>query len=104
MVGLVACAQWLSKDQVTGHPFPGRGLVKLPGLNGDRDRGSQIYELQCELCHGADGTGKPNAIPGVWGPNAYDDGAGINDVAKMAASCSTTCRNRSWQPHAPAGL
>jgi thiosulfate dehydrogenase len=85
MVGLVAYAQWLSKDQVTGHPFPGRGLVKLPELNGDRDRGSQIYALQCALCHGADGAGKPNAIPAVWGPNSYDDGAGMNDVSKMAA-------------------
>jgi thiosulfate dehydrogenase len=85
MVGLVAYAQWLSKDQVTGHPFPGRGLVKLPELNGDRDRGGEIYALQCALCHGADGAGKPPAIPAVWGPNAYDDGAGMNDIAKMAA-------------------
>jgi thiosulfate dehydrogenase len=85
MVGLVAYAQWLSKDQVTGRPFPGRGLVRLPELNGDRERGSQIYELQCALCHGADGAGKPNAIPALWGPTAYDDGAGMNDVAKMAA-------------------
>jgi thiosulfate dehydrogenase len=85
MVGLVAYAQWLSKDQVTGHPFPGRGLVKLPELSGDPNRGSQIYEQQCALCHGADGAGKPNAVPAVWGPNAYDDGAGMNDVAKMAA-------------------
>jgi len=85
MVGLVAYAQWLSKDQVTGRLFPGRGLVKLPELNGDRDRGSQIYELQCALCHGADGAGKSNAIPALWGPNAYDDGAGMSDVAKMAA-------------------
>jgi len=85
MVGLVAYAQWLSKDQVTGRPFPGRGLVKLPELNGDRERGGQIYALQCALCHGEDGAGKPNAIPALWGPNAFDDGAGMNDVGKMAA-------------------
>ena len=85
MVGLVAYAQWLSKDQVTGHPFPGRGLVKLPELNGDGDRGSEIYSLQCALCHGPEGAGNPPAIPAVWGPNAYDDGAGMNDIAKMAA-------------------
>ena len=85
MVGLVAYAQWLSKDQMAGHPFSGRGLVKLPELSGDRERGGEIYALQCALCHGADGAGKPPAIPGVWGPNAYDDGAGMNDIAKMAA-------------------
>ena len=43
MTGLVAYAQWLSKDQVTGRPFPGRGLVDLPELNGDAAKGSQIY-------------------------------------------------------------
>ena len=85
MVGLVAYAQWLSKDQVTGHAFPGRGLVQLPELSGDRDRGAQIYVQQCALCHGVEGAGKTPAIPAVWGPNAYDNGAGMNDVAKMAA-------------------
>ena len=85
MVGLVAYAQWLSKDQVTGHPFPGRGLVKIPELNGERGRGVQIYSQQCAVCHGSEGAGKPPEIPAVWGPDAYDSGAGMNDVAKMAA-------------------
>lgn len=85
MTGLVAYAQWLSKDQVTGQPFPGRGLIKIPELNGDRERGALIYTQQCALCHGAEGAGKPPAIPAVWGPDAYDAGAGMNGVAKMAA-------------------
>jgi thiosulfate dehydrogenase len=85
MVGLVAYAQWLSRDQVTGRPFQGRGLVKLPELNGDRERGGQIYAQQCALCHGSDGAGKPPAIPAVWGPDAYSDGAGMHDISKMAA-------------------
>jgi thiosulfate dehydrogenase len=85
MVGLVAYSQWLSKDQVTGHAFPGRGVVKLPELNGDRDRGSQIYTQHCVVCHGADGAGKPPAIPALWGPDAYSEGAGMHDIAKMAA-------------------
>jgi thiosulfate dehydrogenase len=85
MTGLVAYAQWLSKDQVTGRPFPGRGLVDLPELNGDAAKGSQIYTQQCALCHGAEGTGKPPAIPALWGPDAYSDGAGMNQIPKMAA-------------------
>ncbi len=84
MVGLVAYAQWLSKDQPTGQPFPGRGLVSLPELNGDLKRGSLIYAQQCAVCHGADGAGKPPGIPAVWGPDAYDAGAGMNDITKMA--------------------
>jgi thiosulfate dehydrogenase len=85
MVGLVAYAQWLSKDQPAGRPFSGRGLVRLPELNGDRDRGSQIYTQQCAVCHGADGAGTPPAIPALWGPDAYNSGAGMYKVATMAA-------------------
>lgn len=85
MVGLVAYAQWLSHDQVTGQPFPGRGLVKVPELNGDPERGSQIYAKQCALCHGPEGAGNPPSIPAVWGPDAYSDGAGMHDISKMAA-------------------
>lgn len=85
LVALVAYTQWLSKDQVTGRPFPGRGLPPIPELNGDRDRGSEVYAKQCSLCHGADGAGKPPAIPAVWGPDAYNEGAGMNGIPKMAA-------------------
>ncbi len=85
MVALVAYAQWLSKDQVTGRPFPGRGLAKLPDLSADVGRGTQVYAQQCALCHGADGAGQPPAIPALWGPDAYSDGAGIHEIGKMAA-------------------
>jgi len=85
MTGLVAYVQWLSKDQVAGRPFPGRGLVDLPELNGDAAKGSQIYAQQCALCHGVEGAGKPPSIPALWGPDSYSDGAGMNQIPKMAA-------------------
>jgi thiosulfate dehydrogenase len=85
MVGLVAYAQWLSKDQVTGRPFPGRGLAKLPELSGDVERGSQVYAQQCAVCHGPEGAGQPPAVPALWGADAYSDGAGMNEIGKMAA-------------------
>ena len=85
MVGLVAFAQWLSKDQVIGRPFPGRGLAMLPELSSDVDRGRQVYAQQCALCHGPDGAGQTPAIPALWGPGAYSDGAGMNEIGKMAA-------------------
>src|SRR6202051_564508 len=85
MAGLVAYAQWLSKDQVTGRPFPGRGLVDLPELNGDAAKGSQIYVQQCALCHGTEGEGTTPAIPALWGPGSYSDGAGMAQIPKMAA-------------------
>ena len=85
MTGLVAYAQWLSKDQVTGRPFPGRGLVSLPELTGDAERGGQIYTEQCAVCHGAEGAGKLPVAPALWGPNSFSDGAGMNQIPKMAA-------------------
>ena len=85
MTGLVAYAQWLSKDQVIGKPFPGRGLVNLPELNGDAAKGAKIFEEQCVVCHGAEGNGKPPLVPALWGPDSYSDGAGMNQIPKMAA-------------------
>jgi thiosulfate dehydrogenase len=85
MIALVAYAQWLSKGQVTGRPFPGRGLVKLPALTGDPARGAQIFTKQCALCHGEDGAGKPPVFPALWGPDSYNAGAGMNRISTMAA-------------------
>ena len=85
MTALVAYSQWLSKDQPTAHQFPGRGLVHLPELSADAIRGSQIYSQQCATCHAPDGAGQPPKIPPLWGPDAYSDGAGMNDITKMAA-------------------
>ena len=85
MAGLVAYSQWLSKDQVTGRPFPGRGLVNIPDLMGDAAKGSKIYTEQCAVCHGADGAGKLPLAPALWGPNSFSDGAGMNQIPKMAA-------------------
>lgn len=86
MTGLVAYAQWLSKDQAIGRPLPGRGLEKLPaGLTGDVDRGSIIFAKQCVPCHGADGAGQLPAIPALWGPDSYSDGAGMNNIERQAA-------------------
>jgi thiosulfate dehydrogenase len=85
MAGLVAYAQWLSQGQVTGRPFPGRGLAKLPELSGDVNRGDQVYTQQCAVCHSPEGAGQQPEIPALWGHDAYSDGAGMNEVAKMAA-------------------
>ncbi|MGH9433085.1 MAG: c-type cytochrome [Terriglobia bacterium] len=85
MAALVAYMQWISRGQPTGETPPGRGLVKLPALNGDSVRGESIYTKKCASCHGANGAGVANFFPPVWGDGSFNTGAGIDHPAKMAA-------------------
>jgi thiosulfate dehydrogenase len=85
MTALIAYMQWLSQGQPIGQVFPGRGLVHLPELTPNVKNGERVYLRQCSACHGKDGSGMPRAAPPVWGPGAYNDGAGMNNVAEMAA-------------------
>jgi thiosulfate dehydrogenase len=85
MTAVLAYVQWLSQGQPTGKEFPGRGLVHLPELTPSVQHGEKVYMQQCSGCHGKEGAGMPSAVPPLWGPGAYNDGAGINEVGKMAA-------------------
>lgn len=85
MQALVAYIESLSRNEVKGKSFKGRGLVKLVALTGNATKGKGAYASQCAGCHGADGAGFPPAMPPVWGPASYNDGAGINRPENMAA-------------------
>lgn len=85
MTALMAYMQWLSQGQPIGQGLSGRGLVHLPELAPNIQNGEQVYMHQCSACHGKDGSGMPPAAPPVWGPGAYNDGAGMNRVTEMAA-------------------
>ncbi len=84
MKALVAYIDWLSRNGAKAKPYQGRGLVKLPARKGNPEAGKAIYAAQCASCHGENGFGMPPAIPALWGNDSYNDGAGINDPAKMA--------------------
>lgn len=85
MKALVAYIASLSSGTPAGKPFWARGLVAMPPLTGDPKHGERVYQESCALCHGEDGEGIPPALPPLWGPHAYNDGAGIHNPAKMAA-------------------
>jgi thiosulfate dehydrogenase len=85
MIAVVSYIHWLSIGQVDGKPFAGRGFVKLPLLKADSVNGQKIYTDHCAACHGRDGAGKPPILPAVWGPDSYNDGAGMSQLPKMAA-------------------
>jgi thiosulfate dehydrogenase len=88
MQALVAYINWLSRDEVKGKAYEGRGLANLPALTGHTDAGKQIYTEQCAACHGKHGTGAIPILPPLWGRNSYNDGAGMDKPAKMAAFVS----------------
>ena len=85
MKALVDYIDWLSTPEPGNKPFVGRGLVDLPELTPDPAHGQQIYAAQCAGCHGQNGEGRPHIFPPLWGPDSFNDGAGMHGVKKMAA-------------------
>ena len=86
MRAMVAYLNSLAKDQTPGQPYEKRGLVKLPDLKGDVEQGKQVYaQTGCAMCHGANGAGMPPMMPPLWGPDSFNDGAGMSKPEKMAA-------------------
>lgn len=85
MKALTAYVDWLSRDGAKGQAYKGRGLGKLLDLTGNPARGKSIYASQCADCHGVHGEGIPPVLPPVWGPDSYNDGAGMDNPRKMAA-------------------
>jgi thiosulfate dehydrogenase len=85
MAAMVAYIESLSTQNAGGAEPTGRGLVNLPALTGDPQRGEAIYAAQCAACHGSDGNGVGSTFPPLWGPESFNDGAGMYGIENMAA-------------------
>jgi len=85
MTALVAYIESLSGQNDGGAQPSGRGLVELPPLNGSPQRGEAIFAAQCAVCHGSEGNGVGSTFPPLWGPESFNDGAGMNGIENMAA-------------------
>ena len=85
MTALIDYIDWLSQPSRSGAVYTGRGLIHLPKLAPDPANGASVYVAQCAGCHGDHGQGVSPLFPAVWGPDSFNDGAGMNDVTKMAA-------------------
>jgi thiosulfate dehydrogenase len=85
MNALVAYINSLWTNGEKNKPYKYRGLEPIPQLTGNPARGKVIYTAQCAACHQDNGEGIPDAYPPVWGPNSYNNGAGMYHNAKLAA-------------------
>lgn len=55
--------------------------VPLPSVTD----GETLYQKSCIACHAADGSGiGANTGPALWGPESFNDGAGLGRLSKMA--------------------
>lgn len=95
MRAFTAYFKFLSSGVPVGKAIEGRGLPKaaLPDRAADPARGKAVYDAFCTACHGAQGAGqragapgdaKGYAFPPLWGPDAYNDGAGMARVIMAA--------------------
>jgi thiosulfate dehydrogenase len=107
MKALVAYVQFLSTGVPVGKSPEGRGSPSLPLLAraADPNRGALVYRANCAVCHQADGQGKRNGAPGdakgyayppLWGPDSFNDGAGMH---RLIASASFIRANMPFGTH-----
>ncbi|MGH1571090.1 c-type cytochrome [Methylobacterium sp. P31] len=90
LVALESYADFLARGAPVGENLPGRGYPELsepPKL--DLVAGAQVYAAKCALCHGGRGEGQATAdgrivFPPLWGPRAYNWGAGMSSIHNAA--------------------
>lgn len=88
MGAFVAYVKYLSEGFRPGQPVTGLGAGAMPELDRAADpvRGKALYAKNCLDCHGTDGRGIRRSlpttdlgymIPPLWGPDSFNDGAGM---------------------------
>jgi thiosulfate dehydrogenase len=92
---MVAYVKFLSTGVPAGQRIPGLGAGKIPELDraADPARGRAVYVAQCQGCHNTDGSGIRRSlpttdlgyiVPPLWGPDSFNDGAGMNRLITAA--------------------
>jgi thiosulfate dehydrogenase len=95
LTAMVAYMKFLSTGRPVGVPTIGRGPGKMPELTraADPARGRTVYAQNCAACHGDRGQGQRAgaigdaqgyAIPPLWGPDSFNDGAGMARLTNAA--------------------
>lgn len=85
MESLLAYLAWISHEVEDGEELPWLGLKKFESTHVPNPiNGADIYERCCSICHGSQGEGAPG-VPPLWGPGAFNDGAGMNMLPMLSA-------------------
>jgi len=85
--------RWLSTGVPDGAKLIGAGTLRInePARAADLDHGAEIFSNVCAACHGPDGlgqhaqTGAGYQFPPLWGPDSYNNGAGMSRLLTAAA-------------------
>ncbi|HXQ41146.1 MAG TPA: c-type cytochrome [Candidatus Udaeobacter sp.] len=93
MRAFTAYMRWLSTGIPDGAKLIGAGTLRIkePIRAADPVRGLKVYGEICAACHGENGQGKRAQtgagyeLPPLWGPDSYNDGAGMNRLLTLAA-------------------
>ena len=94
MKAIIAYMEWLDYGipRLNTENFKGYPKIDPPQFAVDLEKGKDIYANECIVCHGKNGEGiryqeieKGFQYPPLWGPDAYNDGAGMYRVLTAAA-------------------
>ena len=92
MKAIYAYIKWLGKNVAKGEQVKGSGIESMEVLTiaASPSKGEIVYSQQCSSCHGNNGEGVKQLsgdyflYPPLWGAQSYNDGAGMNQLSKLA--------------------
>jgi len=92
MNAFIAYLEWLGRYAPEDGKIEGLGFLSLeiPNRAVDLEHGRQVFVDVCVACHNANGQGRLLAdgsgylYPPLWGPNSYNNGAGMTRVITAA--------------------
>jgi thiosulfate dehydrogenase len=92
MVALLSYLKWINGFVPKNKVFKGAKNLEIsfPGRAASSERGSKLFEIHCQRCHGAEGEGKLQVdnmtyiYPPLWGEKAYQPGSSMHRIIKQA--------------------
>lgn len=95
MRAYLAYIKFVSTSRPVNAVTRGRSSGTMPELSRPADpvRGAAVYADACAACHGADGLGQRRGVvgdaqgyelPPLWGPDSFNDGAGMSRLISAA--------------------